>query len=198
MADAAAPALVLASGSPRRRELLASVGLTFDVRPADIDETEHPGEDPRAYVLRLAVTKALHVAGSCAAGTVVVGADTTVEIDGLILAKPADADEARAMLARLSGRPHAVHTGMAVAVAGSNGDPWSRVTTTEVTFSSLDDATIDWYVDTGEPFDKAGGYGIQGIGGALVASVNGNVQSVIGLPLADLLQAPPLAALLPR
>ena len=186
--------LVLASGSPRRRELLASLGLTFEVCAADIDETEFDGEDPRAYVIRLARSKALHVASTCAPGTVVVGADTTVSHRGSILGKPEDAAGSRVMLARLSGQTHDVFTGMAVAIAGVIDDPWTYVSATAVTIADLDDATIEWYIGTGEPFDKAGGYGIQGIGGALVASVHGNVQNVIGLPLADLLRNPTIAA----
>jgi septum formation protein len=187
--------LVLASGSPRRHELLTSIGLSFTVEAADIDESVSPGEEPKPYVLRLARAKALHVAATQADGTIVIGADTTVEVDGAILAKPADADDAAAMLRTLSGRTHHVHTGMAVAVAGED-DPWAHVTTTTVTFAALDHATVAWYVATGEPFGKAGAYAIQGVGGALVASVDGNVQNVVGLPLADLVANPAIAALL--
>lgn len=197
--DLVAEGLVLASGSPRRRELLSSLGLIFEVRAADIDETEFAGEDPRAYVLRLARTKALHVSGSCAVGTVVIGADTTVSHDGSILGKPGDAAGARTMLRRLAGQTHEVLTGMAVAISGqTEGSPWTYLSATAVTFAELDDDTIEWYVRTGESFDKAGGYGIQGIGGALVASVHGNVQNVIGLPLADLLRNPTIAAMTRR
>jgi septum formation protein len=187
--------LVLASGSPRRHELLTSIGLSFTVEAADIDESVSPGEEPKPYVLRLARAKALHVAAAQPDGTIVIGADTTVEVDGAILAKPADADDAAAMLRTLSGRTHQVHTGMAVAVAGED-DPWAHVTTTTVTFAALDHATVAWYVGTGEPFGKAGAYAIQGVGGALVASVDGNVQNVVGLPLADLVANPAIAALL--
>ena len=194
----AVSSLVLASSSPRRRELLESIGLAFTVNAADIDETEHVDEDPRAYVLRLARTKASHVAARCAPGTAVIGADTTVALGSVILGKPGNAENARAMMRTLSGATHEVHTAMAVATAGSSDDPWTHVSTTSVTFAVLDDATIDWYVGTSEGFDKAGGYGIQGIGGALVASIAGNVQNVIGLPLADLLTNPAIAGLLPR
>lgn len=188
--------LVLASGSPRRQELLASLGLRFAVMAADIDETEYFGEDPRAYVVRLACTKALHVAHMCEPGTVVIGADTTVAHDGTIYGKPGDAAGSRIMLRRLSGQTHEVFTGMAVAVAGASADaPWTHLSATTVTFADLDDAIIEWYVGTGEPFDKAGGYGIQGIGGVLVTSVGGNVQNVMGLPLADLLRNRTVAAL---
>ncbi len=187
--------LVLASGSPRRRELLATLGLTFVVDAADIDETEFSGEDPLAYVVRLARTKAEHVADRHEPGTVVIGADTTVELDGTILGKPTDHDHASSMLASLSGRTHRVHTGMAVVVSGSGGDAWVRLSTTDVTFRVLDDAAIGRYVATGEPMDKAGAYAIQGIGGALVARVSGNVQNVVGLPLADLLENSQVEAL---
>jgi septum formation protein len=186
--------LVLASGSPRRHELLASIGLAFSVEAADIDESVLDDEEPKPYVLRLARSKALHVAATQPEGTVVIGADTTVEVDGVILAKPADADDAAAMLRTLSGRSHHVHTGMAVVVAGED-DPWTHVTTTVVTFTALDHATVAWYVGTGEPFGKAGAYAIQGIGGALIASVEGNVQNVVGLPLTDLVSNPAIAAL---
>ena len=193
-ASAAAP-LVLASGSPRRSELLGSLGLAFTVAAADIDESVLEGEEPRPYVLRLARAKAVHVAAGHAIGTIVIGADTTVEVDGAVLAKPTDAEDAASMLRLLSGRRHQVHTGMAVAVAGGE-DQWTHVTTTTVTFSALDHATVAWYVGTGEPFGKAGGYAIQGIGGALIASVEGNVQNVVGLPLADLVANPSIAALI--
>lgn len=187
--------LVLASGSPRRRELLATLGLTFVVDAADIEETEFAGEDPQSYVVRLARSKAEHVAARHAPGTIVIGADTTVELDGIILGKPTDLGHAGSMLAALSGRTHRVHTGMAVVMAGSASDAWARLTTTYVTFRMLDEATIERYVATGEPMDKAGAYAIQGFGGALVARVSGNVQNVVGLPLADLLANPLVDAL---
>lgn len=187
--------LVLASGSPRRRELLATLGLTFVVDAADIDETEFVGEDPPSYVVRLARTKAEHVAVRHEPGTIVIGADTTVELDGTILGKPSDPGHAGSMLAALSGRTHRVHTGMAVVVAGDADVAWVSLSTTDVTFRLLDDAAIERYVATGEPMDKAGAYAIQGLGGALVARVSGNVQNVVGLPLADLLTNPQVDAL---
>ncbi len=182
--------VVLASGSPRRRELLSTLGLTFVVDAADIDETEFVAEDPTLYVVRLARTKAAHVAARHEHGTIVIAADTTVELDGSILGKPTDPVHAGSMLAALSGRTHRVHTGMAVMVAGAVGEPWVNLSTTDVTFRSLDDATIERYLATGEPMDKAGAYAIQGVGGALVSRISGNVQNVIGLPLADLLANP--------
>ncbi len=171
--------LVLASGSPRRAELLGAIGLSFVVRAADIDESLAPDEAPDEYVLRLAAAKAAAVATP---GEIVVGADTTVEVDGVILGKPAGDHDARAMLRRLSGRAHRVHTGVTV-LAGSRR--LERLVTTSVRFVPLTADVIEWYVATGEPADKAGGYAIQGAGGALVAGVDGSVSNVIGLPLAE-------------
>jgi septum formation protein len=171
-------AVVLASGSPRRRELLAQIGVQFTVRVPDIDESPEPGEVPTAYVRRLAFAKAAAV--SAAPDELVVAADTTVELGGEILGKPLDADDAASMLRRLSARTHRVHTGVAV----RRGDlELVEVCTTLVTFVELDEATVRWYVGTGEPIDKAGSYALQGAGGALVQLVRGSVSNVIGLPL---------------
>ncbi len=189
MADpiVALPGLVLASASPRRADLLRSVGLDFTVEPADIDEMRQPGESATAYVQRLSEQKAAAVAERLDGAALVLAADTTVEVDGGILEKPVDAADARRMLGLLSGRTHHVHT----AVTAMFPDPGPRgtsiVVTTAVTFVELDDATIEWYLGTGEPFDKAGGYAIQGAGGALVQRVDGSVTNVIGLPLAETL-----------
>jgi septum formation protein len=169
------PGLVLASASPRRRELLARLGLTFRVVPADIDETPLPGERPVALVRRLAAAKAAAVAGDP-----VLAADTIVEVDGTILGKPVDADDARVMLRRLSGRAHHVHTGIAVR---SGERVQVDVATTVVTFVPLTPALVDWYVAGGESLDKAGAYAIQGTGGAFVEHVRGSVSNVVGLPL---------------
>ena len=175
--------LVLASGSPRRRELLAGLGLTFELRPADIDESVRPGEPGATYVERLAREKAAAVATP---GALVVAADTTVDLDGDLLGKPVDDHDARRLLRRLSGRTHHVHTGIcvhrqpsgqAVPVIGST------VVTTAVTFAELSAAWIDWYVGTGEPLDKAGGYGMQGSAALFVARIDGSPTNVIGLPL---------------
>jgi nucleoside triphosphate pyrophosphatase len=169
------PGLVLASGSPRRRELLSQLGLSFTVVAPDVDETPLPGERAVELVRRLAVDKA-----SAVAGDPVLAADTTVEVDGEILGKPLDADDARRMLRRLSGRAHKVHTGVAVRA----GDRLATdVTTTIVTFVALTPPVLQWYVDTGEPFDKAGAYAIQGTGGVLVEGIRGSVSNVVGLPL---------------
>jgi septum formation protein len=170
--------IVLASASPRRRDLLTTLGITFSVEPADIDESEHAGEDPLAYVCRLAVEKAAVI--TVADDAVVIAADTTVDVDGLILAKPADADDARRMLGLLSGRSHSVHTGVAV----RRGDRTEvGVVSTRVTMVHIDDAKMRWYVGTGEPFGKAGAYALQGAGSLLVERVDGSVSNVIGLPL---------------
>jgi septum formation protein len=176
--------VVLASGSPRRRELLATLGIEFQVVPADIDESVLPGERPIPYVRRLAAAKAATV-GRAHGDRLVIAADTTVDVDGEILGKPADAPEARRMLRLLGGRTHRVHTGLAVRCAGQRA---VDVETTLVTFAELDDAMIDWYVATGEPYDKAGGYGMQGKASVLVERIEGSVSNVIGLPLARLVR----------
>jgi len=157
------------------------MGLEVEVRPAELDESVLLGEEPRAYVLRLAEAKARAVAKP---GEVVLAADTTVVLDGEILGKPDDAAHARAMLADLAGRWHEVHTG--VALLAADGSVRSTVVTSEVELARVDEAFIAWYVDTGEPLDKAGSYGLQGIGAALVRQVRGSVSNVIGLPLAEL------------
>ncbi len=174
--------LVLASASPRRRELLGQLGLRFTVAAADIDETPHPAEAPEAYVLRLAREKARAVAGRFP-GAWVLAADTTVVLGPELLGKPRDEAEARAMLARLSGRTHEVHTG--VALAGRAEE--ALVVRTRVTFRTLSAGEIAWYAGTGEPLDKAGAYAVQGKGGFLVAAVEGSPTNVIGLPLGETL-----------
>ncbi len=181
-------ALLLASASPRRREMLERVGLAIEVRPADVDETPLAGEPPVAYVARVARTKALAIARP--AGAWVLAADTTVTVDGDILGKAADPAEATAMLRRLAGRAHQVMT--AFALAGERaGEPVLRegVVVTDVVLIALDDAAIADYVASGEWQGKAGAYAIQGIGAALVARVVGSVTNVIGLPLAEVLAA---------
>jgi septum formation protein len=176
--------LVLASASPRRRELLGQLGLSFEVSAADIDETPHPGEPAQAYVLRLAREKARAVA-TRHPGAWVLAADTTVALGDELMGKPRDAAEAREMLGRLSGRTHEVHTG--VALAGPSGEH-STVVRTRVTFRPLSPGEIAWYAGTGEPLDKAGSYAVQGKGGFLVAAVEGSPTNVIGLPLGETLE----------
>jgi septum formation protein len=170
--------LVLASGSPRRRELLALLDVAFDVVPADVDETPLPSASPVDHVLRVAALKATAVACVRPDG-LVIAADTVVDVDGEILGKPESTAEAARMLRRLSGRGHRVHT--AVTVAGD-----VELVTTVVRFDDLADADIDRYVATGEPLDKAGAYAIQGRGAVFVREVHGSVTNVIGLPLAEL------------
>lgn len=172
--------IVLASGSPRRRALLAAAGLDVEVCPADVDETARPGEDPIAYVGRLAVAKAEVVAGRLGdPAAVVIAADTTVDRDGDILAKPLDDDDARTMLRSLSGRHHLVHTGVAV---HHRGVTHTGVATTKVVFGQLSDDEIDRYVRSGEPRDKAGAYAIQGEAARFVLRVEGSRTNVVGLP----------------
>ena len=185
------PGLVLASGSPRRRELLAGAGLVFRVQPADIDEAVLPGEAPRPYVERLARAKAAVVAGIVTTGAaggghaVVLAADTTVDLDGTVLGKPVDAADALAMLRRLQGRSHRVHTG--VAVCDGAGAVRSLVVSTVVTFRSAGAEELARYVATGEPLDKAGAYAVQGGGRAFVDALDGSETNVIGLPLDETL-----------
>jgi septum formation protein len=189
--------LVLASGSPRRAELLRSVGLEFDVIPGGVDESPRAEESPARYVARLSAEKATAVAERCPGGSIVVAADTTVDVDGVILEKPIDDGDARRMLELLSGRTHLVHTGVTVLrlpvgvgvgprQAGGDG-ALGTVVETAVAFDSLTPAVLGWYVGTGEPFGKAGAYALQGAGGALVRRVTGSVSNVIGLPLAETL-----------
>ncbi|NND68802.1 MAG: septum formation inhibitor Maf [Halioglobus sp.] len=173
--------LVLASNSPRRRELLTQLGVAFRVVPADIDESVKKDETPQDYVLRMAMEKAQAVA-QLEAGTCVLGADTTVVLDEDILGKPAGHGDALATLARLSGRSHEVMTGICLTTpGGSHGE----VVTTQVTFVTLDLPTCEAYLATDEPWDKAGGYGIQGLAGAFVRGIEGSYSNVVGLPLAE-------------
>lgn len=173
------PRLVLASQSPRRRELLEQLGLAFEVRPAHADETVLPGEAPDDYVLRTARDKARAVPGD-----VVLAADTAVVLRGEVLGKPRDAADAHRMLASLSGTDHEVLTGVCVRRTSIRIEA-SAVVSSTVRFARLSPAQIAWYVGTGEPLDKAGAYAIQGAGGAFVLAVEGSVSNVIGLPLAE-------------
>jgi septum formation protein len=172
--------IVLASASPRRAELLSAAGVAFDVDPADVDESIRDGESPPAYVQRVAADKAraVHIRRP---NDIVVAADTTVVVDGQILGKPADGDDARRMLRLLSGRAHQVMTGVAVA-AGVRLD--ARIDVTTVGFSVLGEDEIDWYVASGEPLDKAGAYGIQGLASRFVTRIEGSYSNVVGLPVA--------------
>ena len=182
MSGATRPRVILASQSPRRRELLSLVGIAHEVRPANIDERYLSGESPRAHAERLAREKAARIREP---GALVIGSDTIVVIDGDVLGKPNDAADAATMLHRLSGRTHTVITAVAVA--------WqerleSGVEEAEVTFHRLSDRDITEYIATGEPMDKAGAYGIQGFGATIVCRVDGDYFAVMGLPLQHLVR----------
>jgi septum formation protein len=181
-AGPAPPGLVLASASPRRADLLARLGVRPRVRPAEVDETPRPDERPADLVVRLAGAKAAASAAVGDGDEVVLAADTVVVLDGDALGKPTDRDDAERMLRALSGRTHEVVTGLAVLRGAVTA--MDRVTT-RVTFRRLTDAEVAWYLDTGEPDDKAGGYGLQGAGAVLVERVEGSDTNVIGLPLAE-------------
>ena len=182
MADPQELRVVLASRSPRRIELISQLGVTAEVVPADIDETPLPGEEPVAYVKRLASSKARAVQERLGTDAFVLGADTTVDLDGVIFGQPDDESEARRMLKALSARTHRVHTGVAVLAPGRSE---SLVVTSLVTFEPVSDALLDWYIGTGEWQGKAGSYAIQGLGGTLVASTRGSMSNIIGLPLQE-------------
>ena len=176
--------LILASSSPRRAEVLRNAGIDFEVRPADIDETRGPNEPASDYVQRLALEKARAAVNSetSANNFIVIGADTVVVNQGEILLKPDSPDDARRMLRQLSGGVHEVHTGLAVILMPQKVE---RVIeeVTSVHFARLSDAEIDAYIETGEPFDKAGAYGIQSLGGRYVTRVEGCYFNVMGMPL---------------
>ncbi len=174
--------LVLASGSPRRRDILTALGLAFDVRPPGVDETLRPGEGAAAAARRLAERKAEAVEAE--PGELVIAGDTIVVLDGELLGKPTGPPDAAAMLGRLAGRSHEVITGLALR---HGTETRSVAALTTVTFRALDPAEITAYVATGEPLDKAGAYGIQGYGSALVERIEGDFFNVMGLPVPALL-----------
>ncbi|MCP4804237.1 MAG: septum formation protein Maf [Proteobacteria bacterium] len=174
--------MVLASGSPRRRQLLSELGYVLDIRPANIDETPAPGEEPVSYARRLAVEKAR----ACVEDErIVVAADTVVHGGGVLFDKPRDAEDAVRILLALSDRVHTVTTGTCVR---RGADERVRTTSTRVRFRALTEGEVRGYVATGEPLDKAGAYGIQGVGGFLVAAIEGSYSNVVGLPLAEVLE----------
>lgn len=174
--------LILASASPRRRQLLQTVGVDFDVHPSTIREVPLDGESPLTFARRAATDKAREVAERFS-DRLVLGADTVVEHECRMLGKPSGPEEARAMLRRLSGEIHLVHTAVALVVDGRCG---TLVDTAEVRFHVLDPVRIARYVETGEPLDKAGAYALQGVGALFVESVHGSPHTVIGLPLGRL------------
>jgi len=171
------PRVLLASASPRRRELLNLVGIEHEVRPANIDETYLAGEKPREHAERLAREKAVAID---APDAVTIGSDTIVVVDGQVLGKPRDRAHAAAMLRQLSGRSHVVMTGVAARWGGVLASGLEEV---GVTFRTLSEDDIERYIDTGEPMDKAGAYGIQGFGATIVDRVDGDYFAVMGLPL---------------
>ncbi|MEK0443964.1 MAG: Maf family protein [Ilumatobacteraceae bacterium] len=177
-----APALVLASRSPRRRELLERLGLAHTVDAANIDEAVLPSESPREHVQRLARAKCAVVAARHSSDSVIIAADTTVDVDGEIFGTPRNVDEARSMLQRLSGRTHLVHTAVCTA-RGSADDLRCELDTAAVTMVPIDPDLLERYLATGESLDKAGAYAVQGEAAAFVASVNGHITTVIGLPV---------------
>jgi MAF protein len=174
------PILILASGSPRRRQLLEMLGIEVAIQPPHIPEIREPHELPQPYVERLAREKAASVSGD-----LVLAADTTVVVEGEVLEKPADPDDALRMLRRLQGRTHQVITAIALKTSGGT---LTATDITAVTFRAADDAFLAAYVATGEPMDKAGAYGIQGYGAALVEGIQGDFFSVMGLPVRLVLQ----------
>lgn len=180
-ADDNATRVLLASASPRRRELLKQIGVTHRVQPADIDETPLAGEAPQPYTLRIAREKVEKGALGRRQDEIVLGADTSVVVGDRMLGKPGDEDEAFEMLRCLSGVTHQVYT--AVAVMDPGGSIETCLNISEVEFSHLDDDWIRAYIGTGEPLDKAGSYGIQGWAGCQISRVNGSYSSIMGLPL---------------
>ncbi len=198
MPPAAGPVdLILASASPRRRELLERLGLVLEVAPAEVDETPHAGEKPVDYARRVAAAKCDTVADGVAAGRdlAVLGADTTVVVEDAILGKPADDAEARAMLLRLGGRRHEVVTAYTLRLGARRLE---RAVTTLVAMRALQPAEVDAYVASGEGRDKAGAYAVQGIAAAFVTELRGSLTNVIGLPLAEVLADLQALGALPR
>lgn len=176
--------IILASKSPRRQELLRAIGITeFDIIPSDSELAASRAAPPEETVTAIAAGKAADIAAKCGPDDIIIAADTLVYIDGSPLGKPKSADEAHAMLRALSGRAHTVYTGIAVF---RDGRRFSAAVGTDVYFRELSDAEIEAYVASGEPMDKAGAYGIQGLGALLVEGVDGEYSNVVGLPLCTL------------
>jgi len=178
--------IVLASSSPRRRELLHSIGIPFDVQPSAVEETQQAGEDVQTYVQRLAMEKARDVATANPSDWI-IAADTVVYLDRNVLEKPKDDGDAVSMLRRIRGREHVVYTGLALhCQERSYRDV--RIVATRVRMTAMSDDEVGWYVATGEPMDKAGAYAVQGIGALFIESIEGNYTNVVGLPLTTLLE----------
>lgn len=178
--------LILASASPRREELLRLAGLQFKILPAHIDETYLAGETPRAHVRRLSRDKAAAIAAAHPRA-LVLGADTIVVIDDLILGKPRNKKQAREMLTRLSGRRHIVFTGFTI-VHPMGGRCTTRVVQSSVYFKAISSGEMEWYINGDEPYDKAGGYAVQGRGASFIKAIRGSYTNVIGLPLCEVLE----------
>jgi septum formation protein len=179
------PQLILASKSPRRSDLLKQAGLIFSTIPSDFDESSVTMSDPESYVRTLAKSKATDISKKHP-DSWVLGADTIVLIDDRILGKPGSKDEARSMLKQLSGKTHQVITGYCLCCHKKN-EFISETVRTDVRFKTLREAEIEWYIQTGEPFDKAGAYAIQGVGTFLVKSINGSYTNVVGLPICEVM-----------
>lgn len=175
--------LILASASPRRRDLLTQAGLTFAVIPSTVDEDSVEAMSPEAHVRRLAEAKAWDVADRYPENWI-IGADTEVVINGIVLGKPNSADQARQMLEMLSGRTHQVLTGYCICSKKRNHS-YSETVGTVVEFKALSQAEIKWYIETQEPYDKAGGYAAQGLGSVLIKRIDGSYTNVVGLPLCE-------------
>lgn len=180
--------IILASASPRRRELLANLVGSFEVRPADIDETAFPMESPEEYVIRMAREKAEAIAGQGVDHRdVIIASDTSVVIDGQILGKPESFAHAKTMLRSLSGKTHQVMTSLCVCNGGLNRVATCNVVS-DVSFREISDLEIEHYWRTGEPCDKAGSYAIQGVGGMFVKHMTGSFSAVVGLPIYEVSQ----------
>ncbi len=180
--------IILASTSPRRKELLQSVGIQFEIVAPSSDESLLGSENPKVYVLRLASEKALSVSLNLEGGFLVIGADTIVVVDNEILGKPSNEEEARAMLSKISGREHNVLTAFCIAQP-KNNVLHSEVVDTKVRVKTLEPQEIQGYIKTGEPMDKAGAYGIQGIGAFMIRGISGSYTNVVGLPIVEVLEA---------
>ena len=179
------PRLILASKSPRRRDLLQQAGLTFSVIISDFEESSVPISTPDLYVRTLAESKAFDISEKHPENWV-IGADTVVVIDGLILGKPVSEADARSMLEQLSGKTHQVFTGYCICCK-AKAHIFSETVKTDVVFKTLSHAEIEWYIQTGEPFDKAGAYAIQGLGTFLVKRIKGSYTNVVGLPICEVM-----------
>jgi len=180
--------IILASTSPRRKELLQSVGIQFEIVAPSSDESLLGSENPKVYVLRLASEKALSVSLNLEGNFLVIGADTIVVVDNEILGKPSNEEEARAMLSKISGREHNVLTAFCIAQP-KNNVLHSEVVDTKVRVKTLEPQEIQGYIKTGEPMDKAGAYGIQGIGAFMIRGISGSYTNVVGLPIVEVLEA---------